>query len=143
MDCPCGAKTSTKCGGCGVARYCSRECQKKDWPRHKTKCSLLKAAREGKGSNQKSENTKTTKDKNPPMPAKAKASIEEIEEDEAVEVVKKGKKPTDYYHVAINFWNKGTAEAEAGEIEEAAKTFIYAIWLDNSYSGNAPHYCSN
>ena len=27
-----------KCGKCGVAKYCSRECQVKDWPRHKTEC---------------------------------------------------------------------------------------------------------
>ena len=27
-----------KCGKCGLARYCSRECQRKDWNRHKTQC---------------------------------------------------------------------------------------------------------
>ncbi|KAI0364270.1 hypothetical protein BV20DRAFT_956586 [Pilatotrama ljubarskyi] len=26
------------CTGCRKARYCSQECQKKDWPRHKTQC---------------------------------------------------------------------------------------------------------
>jgi hypothetical protein len=27
-----------KCGGCGVARYCSSECQKTAWPGHKKEC---------------------------------------------------------------------------------------------------------
>ena len=27
-----------KCGRCRVAEYCSRECQTKDWPRHKNEC---------------------------------------------------------------------------------------------------------
>ena len=27
-----------KCGKCGMAKYCSRECQAKDWVRHKTEC---------------------------------------------------------------------------------------------------------
>jgi hypothetical protein len=29
---------SQKCGSCGITYYCSRECQAKDWPRHKTLC---------------------------------------------------------------------------------------------------------
>jgi hypothetical protein len=28
-----------KCGGCGVVRYCSGECQKTAWPGHKKECS--------------------------------------------------------------------------------------------------------
>ena len=27
-----------KCSRCGDARYCNRQCQKKDWPVHKKKC---------------------------------------------------------------------------------------------------------
>ena len=27
-----------KCGGCGVVRYCSGECQKAAWPGHKKEC---------------------------------------------------------------------------------------------------------
>jgi hypothetical protein len=43
----CGRKESElaageklrKCGGCGVVRYCSGECQKTAWPGHKKECS--------------------------------------------------------------------------------------------------------
>ena len=28
-----------KCGGCGVVRYCSGECQKTAWPGHKEECT--------------------------------------------------------------------------------------------------------
>jgi hypothetical protein len=36
----CGKKESTmsRCSKCGIARYCSRECQVKNWPEHKRKC---------------------------------------------------------------------------------------------------------
>ena len=30
-----------KCSGCKVVKYCSRECQKKDWARHKKDCKKL------------------------------------------------------------------------------------------------------
>ena len=30
-----------KCSGCGLAAYCSRECQKKDWGRHKAECGAM------------------------------------------------------------------------------------------------------
>lgn len=33
------------CGGCGVARYCCREHQEKDWPRHSQLCRRLARAR--------------------------------------------------------------------------------------------------
>lgn len=32
-----------KCSKCKLCRYCSRECQLADWPRHKFVCSLLQA----------------------------------------------------------------------------------------------------
>merc|ERR1719468_698022 len=38
--CACSAQESclTLCGGCKQVRYCSRDCQKKDWPQHKIWC---------------------------------------------------------------------------------------------------------
>ena len=43
LDCP-GIRSPDKfkvCGGCRYIRYCGLDCQKKDWPRHKTECSTL------------------------------------------------------------------------------------------------------
>jgi hypothetical protein len=39
-----------KCGGCGMVRYCSGECQKTAWPGHKKECSrrLIQTKREEK-----------------------------------------------------------------------------------------------
>jgi len=37
----CGAQTKSKCKRCGVLHYCSKECQKSDWPRHKLNCVSL------------------------------------------------------------------------------------------------------
>lgn len=34
------------CGACGVARYCSAQCQRGDWPAHKHVCEDMKAERE-------------------------------------------------------------------------------------------------
>lgn len=34
-----------RCGKCSAAPYCSRECQTKDWPKHKTICPILKQTR--------------------------------------------------------------------------------------------------
>lgn len=36
------------CSACGVANYCSAECQKADWRRHKQVCENLKTSREEK-----------------------------------------------------------------------------------------------
>ncbi|KAH8101791.1 hypothetical protein BXZ70DRAFT_906364 [Cristinia sonorae] len=32
--------TLFKCSGCGIDKYCSKECQKRDWPKHKIKCRM-------------------------------------------------------------------------------------------------------
>ena len=37
------------CGGCGVARYCGRACQKEDWARHKPVCRAVRAGPGGAG----------------------------------------------------------------------------------------------
>ena len=34
-----------RCSACKFARYCSRECQKKAWPRHKKECMAIKVTR--------------------------------------------------------------------------------------------------
>ena len=34
----CSKKANIKCGKCGKLLYCSRECQFKDWNRHKANC---------------------------------------------------------------------------------------------------------
>ena len=35
----CGVSKLQKCGGCSFNRYCSKACQKADWPSHKAVCS--------------------------------------------------------------------------------------------------------
>ncbi|TFK63413.1 hypothetical protein BDN72DRAFT_322885 [Pluteus cervinus] len=37
--------TLSKCAGCRIELYCSKECQKKAWPTHKVKCKLNQKAR--------------------------------------------------------------------------------------------------
>ena len=40
----CSGKTDTKlqkCSRCNIAHYCSRQCQKNDWPGHMTDCGIL------------------------------------------------------------------------------------------------------
>lgn len=37
MNCICGHPSVSRCAKCTVG-YCSRDCQVKDWPVHKTKC---------------------------------------------------------------------------------------------------------
>lgn len=39
-------KALLKCGNCGFARYCSKECQKKAWKKHKTFCNFTKQGNE-------------------------------------------------------------------------------------------------
>ncbi|XP_045448096.1 uncharacterized protein LOC123656462 [Melitaea cinxia] len=34
----CSIKTRRMCVGCAKEYYCSKECQRKDWPRHRTQC---------------------------------------------------------------------------------------------------------
>jgi len=38
--CVCGKPGHHICAKCGVRRYCSKECQKDDWPTHKLVCSV-------------------------------------------------------------------------------------------------------
>ena len=40
----CNDPGPIRCAICGVARYCSRECQIADWDVHKTQCEDLKAS---------------------------------------------------------------------------------------------------
>jgi hypothetical protein len=41
----CENKTKTRCVGCGITHYCSKDCQRKDWKNHKTICNDAQAAR--------------------------------------------------------------------------------------------------
>ena len=46
QTCICGKKEDTafefkRCGRCKIVRYCSPECQKKDWEFHKKSCKGL------------------------------------------------------------------------------------------------------
>ena len=34
----------SKCGGCGIVRYCSRECQRRDWRAHSDDCKRFRKA---------------------------------------------------------------------------------------------------
>jgi hypothetical protein len=36
-----------KCGDCQQAYYCSSECQRIDWPKHKGECAEMKSAARG------------------------------------------------------------------------------------------------
>lgn len=36
--CKCGKEAPLICGKCKLERYCSRECQKEDWKKHKDIC---------------------------------------------------------------------------------------------------------
>ena len=39
----CNTPTTTRCSQCNMVRYCSRECQKQDWKKHKKICINLLA----------------------------------------------------------------------------------------------------
>lgn len=49
----CGAAGCTnvhglrKCGGCGMVRFCSKECQRRAWEEHKPRCLALRSASAG------------------------------------------------------------------------------------------------
>jgi len=54
MQCvSCGKEGTKLCAQCGVARYCSRECQKADWLNHKTQCKSLKLEKQSKSAEKK------------------------------------------------------------------------------------------
>lgn len=36
----CGEAAKLRCGECKGVRYCSKECQKKDWKNHKQRCAF-------------------------------------------------------------------------------------------------------
>jgi len=36
----CDKKADSRCAGCSQVYYCSFECQRKDWDRHKSECSV-------------------------------------------------------------------------------------------------------
>ena len=40
----CTKETSTQCSGCKIVYYCSKECQKSSWKKHKVDCDIMKQA---------------------------------------------------------------------------------------------------
>jgi hypothetical protein len=40
--CVCGKEGTKMCGGCGSLRYCSKECQRGHWERHKEWCLRMR-----------------------------------------------------------------------------------------------------
>jgi len=63
----CGGKGTKSCTGCRKVSYCSRECQLKDWKRHKVEC------REGAGETQ-SDKLSQSQARPPPSPNLPSAS---------------------------------------------------------------------
>ena len=53
----CGEEAPKKCGKCMKVRYCSVECQKKDWPIHKSLCGQI-GAKKNEKEDQDKENAK-------------------------------------------------------------------------------------
>jgi len=43
----CGKDGEKKCGACGEVYYCSRECQKRDWKKHRAACQKIQAEQAG------------------------------------------------------------------------------------------------
>jgi hypothetical protein len=43
----------SKCAGCDVTRYCSRQCQKEAWPEHKEECRRLQVEKKKKAAEEK------------------------------------------------------------------------------------------
>lgn len=40
----CGTSCNQKCGDCAAVRYCSKKCQKKNWPLHREHCGIAAEA---------------------------------------------------------------------------------------------------
>mmetsp|Transcript_21478 Transcript_21478/g.54140 ORF Transcript_21478/g.54140 Transcript_21478/m.54140 type:complete len:115 (+) Transcript_21478:599-943(+) len=45
FNCGQTSKKLQKCGHCGIAFYCCRECQVTDWPKHKLSCGTTHATK--------------------------------------------------------------------------------------------------
>ena len=52
----CGALATQRCSRCKQAWYCSRDCQLRQWKKHKAICAMFTEARKEKGEDASSEN---------------------------------------------------------------------------------------
>lgn len=64
--CLCGKPAVSKCGKCKLTAYCSRECQRQDWPTHKALCGLTDPAATMSDHLKAVEATRWLKDFSPP-----------------------------------------------------------------------------
>tara|TARA_B100000482_G_scaffold31713_1_gene20211 strand:- start:25 stop:747 length:723 start_codon:yes stop_codon:yes gene_type:complete len=83
---PLTVKPLQLCGRCGGRRYCSVECQRMDWPRHKARC----AKRPSAGPNKEPLRTKADRDHD--------AKVRADEQAMAMESLR-SKRPSDFNHL--------------------------------------------
>lgn len=107
----CGSVAKLQaCSVCKAVAYCSRECQKLAWKKHKLVCQQMAAQRLEKRVEEEGEKL----------------------EAEANRAQKRGSKPLDYEITGEQLWSEGVALVASEQLEEAAHKFCYAVFVNNS-----------